>query len=474
MTSEKLWTAEDIAAITGGNLVGSNFDVTGISIDTRTVGPGDLFIALKGPRFDGHDFIDTARDKKVAGILATKDTGGNSIIVEDTLRAMQDMGAGARSRSNAKIFAITGSVGKTSTKEMLARCLALLGKTHAAEASLNNHWGVPLSLARMPVSAQYGVFELGMNAANEISPLSRLVSPHVSLITTIAPAHVEKLGSLENIARAKAEIFQGMDASGVAILPRDVAEFPTLLAEARTQGIGTILTFGSSEGADLHMTSVTLHADTTDMAFTFKGREYKLTLGMAGVHQAMNALAVLGAVAQVTNDITKVFPALENIEAVSGRGNRFSCIIKQGTPPVLVIDETHNSSPAAVRAALDVLAQIPTTGRRLVALGDMLELGESAANEHANLKQSLLAAQVDQVFTCGRLMAHLAEALPFGRNTHFTDSEALALQIGELVQPGDILLIKGSRGSKMKLVIDALQALGQSATKVPAPATTGR
>ena len=474
MTPERLWTAEDIAAVTGGRLVGSNFDVTGISIDTRTAAQGDLFIALKGPRFDGHDFIDAAQDKKVAGIMATREISGNTIIVNDTLRAMQDMGAGARARSNAKIFAITGSVGKTSTKEMLARCLTILGKTHAAEASLNNHWGVPLSLARLPVSAQYGVFELGMNAANEITPLSKLVSPHIALITTIAAAHVEKLGSLENIARAKAEIFHGMDANGVAILPRDVPEFPILLAEARTQGIGTILTFGATEGADLHMLSVQLNEDTTDMRFSFKGREYKLKLGLAGAHQAMNALAVLAALAQVTNDIEKAFPALENMQAVSGRGNRWPCVIKKGAPPVLVIDETHNASPIAVKAALEVLAQIPTTGRRLAALGDMLELGDTAPAEHAGLKAALLAAQVDQVFTCGKLMAHLAETLPFGRNKHFADSEALAAQIGELVQPGDILLIKGSRGAKMKLVIDAFQGLGQSAQKTPMPAVTGR
>jgi UDP-N-acetylmuramoyl-tripeptide--D-alanyl-D-alanine ligase len=472
--AEKLWTAEDIAAVTGGRLVGSNFDVTGISIDTRTAAQGDLFIALKGPRFDGHDFIDVALDKKVAGIMATRETTGNTIVVNDTLRAMEDMGAGARARSGAKIFAITGSVGKTSTKEMLARCLSVLGKTHAAEASLNNHWGVPLSLVRLPASAQYGVFELGMNAANEITPLSRLVSPHISLITTIAAAHVEKLGSLENIARAKAEIFHGMDANGVAILPRDVPEFPILLAEARTQGIGTILTFGATEGSDLHMISVQPNEDASDMRFSFKGREYKLKLGLAGAHQAMNALAVLAAIAQITNDIEKVFPALENMQAVLGRGNRWSCIIKKGAQPVLVIDETHNASPAAVKAALEVLAQIPTTGRRLVALGDMLELGDTGPAEHAGLKSALLSAQVDQVFTCGKLVAHLAEVLPFGRNKHFTDSEALAAQIGELVQPGDILLIKGSRGAKMKLVIDALQGLGQSAQKTPMPATTGR
>lgn len=459
-----LWTGQDLAAATGGKPVGGDFEANGISIDTRTLKPGDLFVALTGPQFDGHSFIDKAFEKGAAAVVVSQATDkGKSILVGDTLRALQDMGAAARARSTAKIFAVTGSVGKTSTKEMLARCLALLGTTHAAEASLNNQWGVPLSLARMPRHTQFGIFELGMNHAGEIAPLSQMVSPHIGLITTIASAHIEHLGSLENITRAKAELFQGMDAQGTVILPRDSAQFSVLLAEARTHGIQNILSFGHEPHSELRMLDVHAHADKTDMRFRFKDKEYTVTLGVAGVHHAMNALAVLGAVAQITDAIETVFPALEEMEPVHGRGNRWACVLKAGAPPLLVIDETHNASPIAVRAALDVLAQIPTTGRRLVALGDMLELGETSVKEHASLKEPLLAAHVDQVFTCGKLMAHLAEALPFGRNRHFADSATLAAQIGELVLPGDILLVKGSRGSKMRLVIDALQLLSQSA-----------
>lgn len=446
--------------------------VTGISIDTRTLQKGDLFIALQGPKFDGHDFIAQARQRGAVAILASKGEAADIIKVPDTLRALHDLAAAARARSTAKIFAITGSVGKTSTKEALARCLSVLGKTHAAEASLNNHWGVPLSLARMPQSAAYGVFEIGMNHANEISPLSKLVSPAVSLITTIASAHIEHLGSLDNIARAKSEIFHGMDANGTVILPRDSAQFEILLAEARTQGIQNILTFGQTDDATFRLVESYSHESHTEAKFNYGAKIYDLLIGMPGKHHAMNSLAVLAAVLQVTPDIEKVFPALHAMQPVAGRGNRWSCQIKPHAPAVTIIDETHNASPVAVRAALDVLTTIPTMGRRLVALGDMLELGTTAVTEHENLKDDLLAANVDQVFTCGKLMAHLAKALPFGRHQHFGDSAALAAQIGELIQPGDVLLVKGSRGSQMKLVIQALQQLHQETQQALASVTS--
>ncbi len=469
MSHTPLWTAASLAAVTGGRLIGSDRAVTGVSIDTRTLQAGDVFIALRGPHLDGHEYIAAARAKGATCVIAEHGSEEGTIVVADTFQALQDMGRGARARSKARVFAITGSVGKTSTKEMLARCLSLLGETHAAQASLNNHWGVPLSLARMPVSAQFGVFELGMNHANEITPLSKMTAPHIALITTIASAHIENLGSVENIARAKSEIFHGMETDGVAILPRDNPQFPILLAEARTQGLQHILTFGSDPGSDVRLLDARAEADMTHVHFSYQGKSYDFTLGLAGVHQAMNALAVVAAVAQVTDDITRVLPVLAELTPVSGRGNRWPCLLKKGQPPLLVIDETHNASPVAVRAALDVLARIPTNGRRLVALGDMLELGAVSAQEHAALKEPLLAAHVDHVFTCGKRMAHLAEVLPFGRNTHFADSAALAAHIAELVRPGDVLLLKGSHGSKMKLVIDALQSLSQSAEMALSP-----
>ena len=465
MSVTPLWTAAAIAAVTDGRLVGADCAVTGISIDTRSLQPGDAFIALHGPNFDGHNFVADARAKGASCIIAEKGDAPGTILVADTLRALQDLGQGSRARSHAKIFAVTGSVGKTSTKEMLARCLSVLGMTHAAQASLNNQWGVPLSLARMPEGAQFGVFELGMNHANEISPLSKMVAPHVALITTIASAHIEHLGSLENIARAKAEIFHGMDAGGIAVLPRDNAQFPLLLAEARTQGLQQIVTFGTHAESDMRLLEARIDEESTQVRCVFQSREYTFTLGMAGAHHAMNALAVLSAVAHVTPHFEKVFPALQKMQPVLGRGNRYRYRLHDSKPPVMVIDETHNASPIAVHAALEVLAHIPTSGRRLAVLGDMLELGDAAAQEHAALKEPILAAHVDHVFTCGNRMAYLAEVLPFGRNTHFADSAALAAQIGELVRPGDILLVKGSRGSKMRLVIDALQHLSQSEEK---------
>jgi UDP-N-acetylmuramoyl-tripeptide--D-alanyl-D-alanine ligase len=458
-----LWTADAIAAVTNGKRVGSNFEATGVSIDSRTLQRGDLFIAIQGQHSDGHIYINAALEKGASGIIATSTMQEfNGVVVTDTLRALQDLGAGARARSQAHLFGITGSVGKTSAKEMLARCLRLLDETHAAEASLNNHWGVPLSLARMPITARYGVFELGMNHANEIAPLSKMIAPHCALITTIASAHIANLGSLENIARAKAEIFQGMDTNGVAVLPRDSEQYAVLLAEARTCGLQNIITFGRHSESDFRVIDITTQGTKTNLSFTHRNRTYQVTLGLAGDHQAMNACGVLACVSTVCPDIEQVFAALETMQPVMGRGNRWSFTLQADAPPVIVIDETHNASPIAVRAALEVVAKIPTAGRRIAILGDMLELGDSSPREHAALKDAIEAAAIDQVWTCGKWMIHLAEAMPFGRSRHYEDSASLASQIEELICPGDVLLVKGSRGSAMKRVIDVLQMISHS------------
>jgi UDP-N-acetylmuramoyl-tripeptide--D-alanyl-D-alanine ligase len=469
-----LWYLSDIAAAVNGRIQGAavyDTNIMGISIDTRTLEKGDAFIALVGPHHDGHDHIEQAFMNGAVVVVTHKEISnplGPIIIVNDTLQALNDLGAAARARCSATIFAITGSVGKTSTKEMLAKALSVLGQTHAAEASLNNQWGVPLSLARMPVDTVYGVFELGMNHANEIKPLSILVSPNYSLITNISSAHIENLGSLENIARAKAEIFSGMDADGCVILPQDSEQFSILLAEARTQGIQekNIITFGYKQNSTFQLIDVILEDQKTKLIFSFKGKEYSLISGLSGKHQATNILAVIAVVAQICSDIEVVFPAFEDMQPVKGRGNRLMFVIEKNQTPLLVIDETHNASPIAMRAAFDVLSQIPTTGRRLVALGDMLELGETAIAEHVALKDYLLSSNVDHVLTCGPLMAHLAQALPFGRNTHFMNSEEMAKALHEILKPADVLMVKGSRSSKMKMIIKAIEDLAlQAETK---------
>lgn len=458
-----LWTSSEIASVTGGSPVGSPFSVTGISIDTRTLQRGDLFVAIQGQHTDGHQYIDMALKKGASGVIATSTMQElNGIIVEDTLQALNDMAAGARARSQASVFAITGSVGKTSAKEMLYRCLSSLGKTHAAEASLNNHWGVPLSLSRMPAESKYGVFEIGMNHANEISPLSKLVAPHCALITTIANAHIENLGTLENIALAKSEIFHGLDSEGVVILPRDSDQYALLLAEARTYGVRKIITFGKHKQSDFQLISVSSEFNHTLMKFCYQSKEYVLNLSLSGEHHAVNTLGVLACVSTVYDDLEKVFPTLEVIQPVIGRGNRWSFKIDSTKTPITVIDETHNASPIAVEAAIDVLSKIPTNGRHILILGDMLELGSIAIAEHVNLKKIIEKKSITHVWTCGKLMYHLHKAMNSINAKHFEDSASLASIINSMIQPGDILLIKGSRGSAMKRVIDALQLISHS------------
>lgn len=456
-----LWTANDIASVTQGKLTNGDFAVTGISIDTRTLQKGDLFIALKGPHSDGHDFIDDAFAKGAACVLAQQGIDGKRIIVPDTFTALQDMGAGARVRSKATILAVTGSVGKTSVKAMLAAAFAEIGETHAAEASLNNHWGVPLSLARMPQSAEFAIFEIGMNHENEIAPLSKLVSPHLSIITTIANAHIEHLKTIENIALAKAEIFQGMDANGVAILPLDSAQYPLLLAEARTQGLQRILSFGEHKDADVQLVSIQENEQGSLLGIRLQDQRLQVEFGMPGRHQAVNVLSVLAAFVALGIDPVRTLPALQNLRPVTGRGNRTQLIFTAGKAPIDILDETHNASPIAVKAALKTLDLYQSATRRIVILGDMLELGPESPDLHAGLAEAVRKANPDLILLCGKMMAHLAKALGDKKTRHYPDSAALVEEIGTLVSPGDAIMVKGSRGSKMRLVIDALHGLGQ-------------
>lgn len=458
MSAPILWTTTEIAAVTGGDFTGENLAVSGISIDTRHIRPGDLFIALQGPNFDGNDFAEDALAKGAVAVLTTRSGQPGFITVTDTLIALQDLGAFARARSHAKIIAVTGSVGKTSVKAMLHDVFARLGKTHASDASLNNHWGVPLSLARMAPDAEYAIFEIGMNHANEIGPLSRLVLPHVSIITTIASAHIAYLGSIENIARAKAEIFQGMNADGTAILPRDNEQFPLLLAEARTQGVQNILSFGQSENAEIRLTGI----QNETVSALIQNQPMDFEFGIPGVHQAVNALSVIAAVKALNGDLAKAIPAFAEMSPVTGRGDRRCVSLQPDQPPMILIDETHNASPVAVKAALAVLADQPPEHRRVVVLGDMLELGPNSPDFHAELAESVLAVAPGLVYLSGPMMKFLADRLPTDITCHFENSTALAAALSTVVRPGDRVLVKGSRGSKMKGVVDALVELGQS------------
>jgi UDP-N-acetylmuramoyl-tripeptide--D-alanyl-D-alanine ligase len=459
-----LWTAAEAAIATGSVPVpGANWAARGVSIDTRAVAPADLFVALKGPRFDGHDFVVAALSSGAAAAMVDRPMPGADparlLAVPDTQAGLEALAIAARARSTAKIVAVTGSVGKTGTKEALATLLGAQGSTHASSGNLNNQIGMPLSLARMPATTAFGVFEIGMNHAGEIAPLSAMLRPHVAIITNVEAVHLEYFPDVEAIADAKAEIFAGLDADGVAILNRDNPHFARLAAAAKARGVGQVWGFGEATAAEGRLVSVDLEASGSVVQATILGRAVKFRLPLPGRHQVQNALAVLLAVAAVGGDIEAGVAALERLEAVKGRGVAIDVAIPGGG--FRIVDETYNASPAATRAALAVLGMTAPEpgGRRLVALGDMLELGTDGPAAHAGLAEALIAAKVDQVFTAGPLMRHLHDALPTAmQGAHTDNSAALAPLVASAAHAHDIVLVKGSAGSQMGAVVAALKA----------------
>ncbi len=448
-----LWNAEDLLNATGGAME-EKFAATGVSIDTRTLLPGDLFIALVGENGDGHDHVAAALAKGSSGAMVHKDAGSakNLLVVDDTLAALHRLGAFARGRFPGRVAAITGSVGKTTTKEMLRSILAAQGSTHAAAASYNNHWGVPLTLARLPPDAVYCVAEIGMNHPGEIEPLARLVSPHVGVITTIAAVHIGHLGSLEAIADEKASLLRALEPDGIAVLPADIALYPRLAAAAP----GRIIGFGASARAQARLIEARADADGTDIHADIAGHDLRLRLPASGLHMAMNAVAALAACVALGADPAAGAKALEKFSAVAGRGARAIIALKGGQ--ALLLDESYNASATSIRAALAVLKLQPAR-RRIAVLGDMLELGGLAAAEHAGLADAV-SASADLVFACGPMMRHMFDALPPAlRGAHVENSADLAPMVAGALAPGDAVLVKGSLGSRMKLVVSALQQL---------------
>jgi UDP-N-acetylmuramoyl-tripeptide--D-alanyl-D-alanine ligase len=378
------------------------------------------------------------------------------------MAGLEALAVAARARSHARIVAITGSVGKTGTKEALATLLCAQGQTHASSGNLNNQIGMPLSLARMPASAEYGVFEIGMNHAGEIAPLSAMLRPHVTIITNVEAVHLEYFRDVEAIADAKAEIFTGLDANGTAVLNRDNPHFARLAAAARAHGIGRVWGFGEAAEAEGRLVSIELEPSGSVVRARVLGRDVGFRLPLPGRHQVQNALAVLLAVAAVGGDLDAGIAVLETLTPVKGRGIAIDVAIAGGR--FRIVDETYNASPAATRAALAVLGMTTPEvgGRRLVALGDMLELGVNGPAEHAGLAAALVAAKVDQVFTAGPLMRHLYDALPAAiRGRHTENSAALAPLVAAAVRNNDIVLVKGSAGSRMGAVVTALRSLAQ-------------
>jgi UDP-N-acetylmuramoyl-tripeptide--D-alanyl-D-alanine ligase len=444
-----LWSSADAEAATLGK-ASAGFAVNGLSIDTRTIQEGDLFVALKGDSRDGHDFVQAAFAAKAGAALVThKPDGveGPLLTVANTQRGLEDLGRAARARSNAKILAVTGSAGKTTTKEILRHALNGLGRTHVSAASYNNHWGVPLSLASLPADAEYGVFEIGMNHFGEIRNLVSFVRPHVAMITTIAPAHLEFFGNCESIADAKSEIFEGLVPGGAALIPADSPYAERLAARARQAKAGQLVRFGKS--GDAKLLSVTPDGEGMRIKADILGHAVDCYVGAPGAHIAANAVGALAAVALADGNVLNAAAGLKDFTALKGRGARFQ------SGDITVIDESYNANPASMAAALALLGA--AKGRRLAVLGDMLEMG--AGDHHAALAAPVEAAHTDLVFAAGREMKALWDALPQKRRGAYAEnSAALAPELLKSLRPGDTVLVKGSFGSKMGLIVDALKA----------------
>src|SRR5262245_17103655 len=465
MTDRPLWSVEALRAAMRAAPTGPLPPaVPGISIDTRTIAPGEAFFAIKGDNRDGHDFVQAALKAGAGLAVIAADRRANFpadaplLVVADVLEGLRALARAARARSQAKIVGVTGSVGKTSTKEALRLALGRQGETHASAASYNNHWGVPLSLSRCPQTARYAVFEMGMNHAGEIEPLTRLVRPQVAIITTVEPVHLEFFGSVEAIADAKAEIFLGIESGGAAVINRDNAQFARLAESAKRAGVARIVSFGEHAQADARLLQCSLQSDGSTVQARILGTDVTYKLGAAGRHLVLNSLSVLAAVALVGADLALAALALAELRPPTGRGARATLDLPGGT--ALLIDESYNANPASMRAALALLghADVGPRGRRIAVLGDMLELGPRGADLHRELAQAVLAHEVDLVFCCGPLMRALWEALPSGRQGGYAEASAgLESHVLSAIQPGDAIMVKGSLGSRMAPIVKALQ-----------------
>ncbi len=460
----KLWTTKDLLAATGGRLAGdAPAAIGGLSIDSRGVKPGEAFVAIRGDRFDGHDFVSSALEAGAALAVVSEgrvaEAAGPLLLVpDDPLQALERIGAAARARMRGSVVAVTGSVGKTGAKEMLRLALSAIGPTHAPVGSFNNHWGVPLTLARMPANTVYGVFEIGMNHSGEIRPLTRLVRPHAAIVTTVEPVHLEFFAGESDIAEAKAEIFEGLEAGGAAVLNRDNRWFDLLRERARDHG-ARIVSFGEHPSADMRLERVTLREDGSSIQAVLHGTPMSYRLGAPGRHLVQNSLAVLAAAAAIGADLARVALALGQFRAPKGRGERIRLAHPGGS--FLLLDETYNANPASMRAALALLgqAQPQGRGRRVAVLGDMLELGSETEALHRGLLDAVRASRADVVFLAGPVMQALWQDLPEAcRGAYAISAAELEPILLDAVGPGDVVMIKASLGAKLGALVEALNS----------------
>jgi UDP-N-acetylmuramoyl-tripeptide--D-alanyl-D-alanine ligase len=481
-----LWTSADAVKATSGRTT-SLWQASGVSIDTRTIQKGDLFVALKDIR-DGHEFVAMALEKGAAAALVSHIPEGLPadaplLVVPDVLQALERMGTFARARSRAKVIGVTGSVGKTSTKEMLRMILGGQGSVHAAEASYNNHWGVPLTLARMPADTDFAVIEIGMNHPGEIAPLARMANPDVVMITTVAPAHLEAFANLEAIATEKAAIMDGLRAKGFAILPADLPVTPILLAKANEVG-AKVLTFGESPEADYRMTSVQLGDTATIVKASHAGKAFLYKVLSPGRHFAANGAGALAVAGALGLDAMIAASDLGRWQPPAGRGTREEILLDLVEETSFdLIDDAFNANPASLAASLEVLiAAQPKDGvgrvgkgRRIAILGDMLELGPTEIELHEDIADHPHLSEIDLIHCVGPRMKHLHALLPKRQRGQWHEAApALAANARSLIDAGDIVLVKGSKGIKVSLVVDALRKLGQSHASTTSRAKEGQ
>jgi len=459
-----LWTAEAIASAVGGKLEGSDADVGGLTYNSREIQAGDLFLALKGER-DGHEFASNAFAAGAAVALVERPVeGGAYVVVPDTLKGLEALGAASRDRSNAKRGAVTGSVGKTSVTQAIKAGLDLAGKSHASIKSYNNHIGVPLTLSRMPADTERAVFEIGMNHPGEIGPLSQQVRPHAACVTTVGPVHIEAFADGEaGVAREKGAIFEGLFEGGVAVINGDNAYAEIVKQAARDAG-ATLKVFGTGEDADARLLSFDADPEGATVVAEIEGERHAFRLAQSGVHWGLNSLCVILMLRALDVSLDIAFEALANFAPLAGRGEQTVVAHKGGH--FTLIDESYNANPLSMKAGFTSLGQHPVDGkgRRVVVLSDMLELGEHSRALHEGLAEPLVLNKIDVVHLAGPQMRLLYDVLPPSLRGEWRETAAeLAAIAGELVAPDDIVMVKGSNGSKAALVAKALAALNSTA-----------
>ncbi len=464
--TDVLWSLEEVrAALAPDEVIGEPpAGFAGVSFDSREISGGELFFAIQGVRMDGHAFVADALEKGAGAAVVSAPTeemrsAGPLIVVEDTLKALEALGRAARARTAAKVIGVTGSVGKTTTKEMLALALSALGRTHAPPGSFNNHWGVPLTLARLPRDVDFAVIEMGMNAPGEIAALTAMAQPNVAVVTHVAESHIGAFDDLAGIAAAKAEIFSGMAPEGVAVINADAPHSDILIEAARAAGVSRIITTGADEGADVRLLRAVNDARSgmVSAEALVCGTPASFVIGTAGEHMARNALIVLAVAEALGLELAPPMQRLREMRPLAGRGQRHTLHLRGGE--ALLIDESYNANPASMRAALAVLGEIVPegNGRRIAVLADMLELGEQGPALHAGLAEAVDAAGVDVLCTVGPLMANLHSAVPACvRGPHMSEARELEAFLKEVLRPGDVILFKGSNGMKLGPLVRAL------------------